>query len=74
MIIEVWYISKVYYHVVTDKPMELGQELIFDDNHHSGVYNRVYALKDKVEEIYRSPKAYENIELVNKGVTPKERK
>ena len=31
--------SKIYYHVVTDKPMEVGQELIFDANHHSGVYN-----------------------------------
>lgn len=55
--------SKVYYHVVTDRPMELGQELIFDDNHRSGVYNRVYAFKEKVNEIYKNPDAYKNIEL-----------
>ena len=35
--------NKVFYHVVTERPMELGQEIIFDDNHHSGVYERVYA-------------------------------
>ena len=29
--------SKIYYHVVTDRPMKIGQELIFDNNHHSGV-------------------------------------
>ena len=55
--------SKIYYHVVTDKPMEVGQELIFDDNHHSGVYARVYALKNKVDEIYKNPEAYKNVEL-----------
>ena len=43
--------SKIYYHVVTDKPMEVEQEIIFDDNNHSGVYNRVYYFKDKVDEI-----------------------
>ena len=55
--------SKIYYHVVTDKPMELGQVLIFDDNHHSGVYNRVYDYKEKVDEIYKNPDAYKDIEL-----------
>ena len=55
--------SKIYYHVVTDKPMELGQELVFDDDHHSGVYHRVYELKDKVDEIYNNPEAYKNVEL-----------
>ena len=55
--------SKIYYHVVTDKPMEIGQELIFDANHHSGVYNRVFSFKDKVDEIYNNPEAYRDIEL-----------
>ena len=55
--------SKIYYHVVTDKPMEVGQELIFDANHHSGVYNRVFSFKDKVDEIYNNPEAYRDIEL-----------
>ena len=55
--------SKIYYHVVTDKPMKLNQVIVFDDNHHSGVYKRVYELKDKVDEIYQNPDAYKNIEL-----------
>ena len=55
--------NKIYYHVVTERPMKLGQQIIFDDNHHSGVYDRVYAFKDKVEEIYKNPKDYENVEL-----------
>ena len=55
--------SQIYYHVVTDKPMKLGEELIFDERHHSGVYERVYALKDKVDEIYKNPDAYKNKEL-----------
>lgn len=25
------------YHVVTDKPMEVGQQIVFDEHHHSGV-------------------------------------
>lgn len=55
--------KKIYYHVVTEKPMEIGQEIIFDDNHHSGVYNRVYKLKDKVDEIYSNPENFKDIEL-----------
>ena len=55
--------SKIYYHVVTDKPMEVGQELIFDDHHHSGVYNRVFSFRNKVAAIYNNPEAYRNIEL-----------
>ena len=55
--------SKIYYHVVTDKPMKLGQELVFDDEHHIGVYNRVLAFKDKVDKIYKNPEVYKNVEL-----------
>lgn len=51
------------YHVVTEKPMSLGQHIIFDENHHSGVYQRVLAQLDMVEAIYREPKKYENAEL-----------
>ena len=55
--------KKVYYHVVVERPLKLGQEIIFDDNYHSGVYERVYALKDKVDEIYANPRKYRNVEL-----------
>lgn len=39
------------YHVVTERPMHLGQQLIFDGNHHSGVYERVMGKLDIVEKI-----------------------
>lgn len=29
------------YHVVTERPMNVGQKIIFDNYHHNGVYNRV---------------------------------
>lgn len=55
--------EKIFYHVVTERPMKLGQEIIYDDNHHSGVYERVYALSDKVDDVYNNPEKYKNIEL-----------
>ena len=55
--------SKIYYHVVTDKPMKLGQEIVFDENHHNGVYNRVYELKDRVDDIYLNLDKYNNDEF-----------
>lgn len=51
------------YHVVTERPMYLGQHIIFDENHHSGVYQRVMDKVKIVEDIYRNPKKYENTEL-----------
>ncbi|TCJ01068.1 DUF2441 domain-containing protein [Cytobacillus praedii] len=39
--------AEIYvYHVVTEKPMKLGQIIIFDNNHYNGVYHRVMACKD----------------------------
>ena len=55
--------SKFYYHVVTDKPIKLGQVIVFDETHHSGVYNRVYELKDKVNEIYLNSNHYNDNEF-----------
>ena len=55
--------KKTYYHVVTDKPVTLGQEIVLDEKHHSGVYNRVCELKDKVDEIYTNPEKYKNVTL-----------
>ncbi len=55
--------SRIYYHVVTDKPMKVGQTIIFDEHHHSGVYQRVYELKDKVDDIYLHPDQYNDNEF-----------
>lgn len=35
--------SALVYHVVTERPMEVGQRLIFDENHPNGVNRRVDA-------------------------------
>ena len=47
------------YHVVTDRPMSVGQRIIFDENHHSGVYSRVMALADTAVDVYAHPEKYE---------------
>lgn len=52
------------YHVVTSKEMFIGQKIIFDDNNHSGVYERVMSHKKIVEEIYKNPELY-NINLLD---------
>ena len=48
----------VFYHVVTEKPMKLNQIITFDNQHHSKVYERVYALRDKVDKILANPEKY----------------
>ena len=30
------------YHVVTDRPMHVGQRIVFDEEYHSGAHQRVY--------------------------------
>ena len=46
------------YHVVTDRPMTVGQHIIFDATHHSGVYARVIALADTAADVYVHPENY----------------
>jgi hypothetical protein len=48
--------KKTFYHVVTERPMSLGQEIIFDENNHSGVYERIYKEKEKIDKIYNKEK------------------
>lgn len=48
----------IVYHVITDRPMQVGQHIIFDDTHHSGVYTRVMALADTVRDVYAHPEQY----------------
>lgn len=51
------------FHVVTERPMEKGQRIIFDENHYSGVYERVMSKIETVYEIYANPKKYRAQEL-----------
>ena len=47
------------YHVVTDKPMYVGQQIIFDEEHHSGVFQRVHEKLNIVNDIYSDPSKYD---------------
>ena len=51
------------YHVVTDRNMRVGQRIVFDENTHSGVYQRVMDKLDIVNEIYERPERYHSKEL-----------
>ncbi len=43
--------------------MAVGQKIIFDENHHSGVYQRVQAKREIVRQIYENPDACHAEEL-----------
>lgn len=47
------------YHVVTERPMHAGQQIVFDASHHSGVFHRVYERLDIVHNIYANPTKYD---------------
>lgn len=49
----------IAYHVVTDRPMTVGQQIIFDETHHSGVYHRVQDKLGIVQAIYANPNQYD---------------
>lgn len=51
------------YHVVTEKPMHIGQHIIFDESHHNGVWQRVNDKTDIVNDIYNCPEKYKNIKV-----------
>jgi len=49
----------IAYHVVTDQPMTVGQQIVFDEEHHSGVYQRVHEKLDIVRRIYANSADYQ---------------
>ena len=53
----------IFYHVVTDRPMQVGQHIVFDEEHRSGVWQRVHAELSVVDEIYRHPERYAGVTL-----------
>lgn len=53
----------IAYHVVTERPMYIGQHIIFDENHHNGVWLRVNEKLEIVNDIYNNPKNYKGIDL-----------
>lgn len=53
----------IVYHVVTEKPMYIGKHMLFDENHHNGVWQRVNEKLDIVNDIYNNPEKYNNTKL-----------
>ena len=43
-------------HAVTDRPMTPGRRIVFDENHHSGVYARVMARAREARDCYAHPR------------------
>lgn len=50
--------SHIFYHAVTERPMEPGQTMLFDECHHNGVSQRVMEKTELVRAIYADPEAY----------------
>lgn len=55
----------IFYHVVSDRPKEVGQHFVLDENHPNGVHDRVYAEMSVVEDIYKNPDKYKGVELTH---------
>lgn len=55
--------TKTVYHVVTERPMEKGQHILFGGGHHNGVYARVMDKLELVEKIYANPAGFAGKEL-----------
>lgn len=49
----------IAYHVVTERPMSVGQKILFDETHRSGVYQRVQEKLEIVRDIYANPAKYD---------------
>lgn len=52
-----------YYHVISDTPKKPGEHILLDDRHPNGVWHRVHAQLDTVNEIYRNPQKYVGMKL-----------
>ncbi len=53
----------VAYHVVTERPMYVGQHILFDADHHNGVYHRVQEKLPLVDEIHSNPERFRGAKL-----------
>lgn len=55
--------EKYFYHVVTNKPMYIGQKISFTEDNQSGVYKRVMEKEELVNDIYLHPENYKQEDL-----------
>ena len=54
-----------FYHVVSDRPKQVGQCFVLDEKHPNGVHERVYAEMNTVEDIYSNPEKYKGVKLTH---------
>ena len=55
--------KNVFYHVVTEKPMVLGQEMVFDELRHNFIYKKIDKYRGKVKRVYEKKLKVEDEEL-----------
>ena len=55
--------KKVFYHVVTEKPMTLGQEMVFDELRHNFIYKKIDKYRITVKRVYDKKVKVEDEEL-----------
>lgn len=51
------------YHAVTEHKMNIGQHILFDENNHNGVWQRVMDKLPVINDIYEHPNNYHGKEL-----------
>lgn len=52
-----------FYHVVSDRPKQIGQRFVLNAEHPNGVYFRVQTQLDTVARIYADPEKYKGVAL-----------
>lgn len=48
----------IVWHVISDRPMTVGQRIVFDEENRSGVWQRVMALRDAAADALAHPENY----------------
>lgn len=48
----------IVYHVVTDRPVQIGQHIIFNRFHHNGIWKRVHDKLNIINDIDMNPDKY----------------
>ena len=60
--------KQVFYHVVTEKPMELGQEMVFDEYRHNFIYKKIDKYRTTVKRVYENKDNIDNNEELKKAL------
>ena len=55
--------KNVFYHVVTEKPMKLGQVMVFVEIRHNFIYKKIDKYRHKVKKVYEKKLKVEDEEL-----------